>query len=88
MCFQDKASRTLRLLEFVFHTILFMYIILYYIILYYIILYYIYATKLLLYIKKTFIFLGVERHEQRLDDVPGMQGQCISTQRYMGFPSC
>lgn len=80
MCFQDKASRTLRLLEFVFYTILFM--------LYYIILYYIYATKLLLYIKKTFIFLGVERHEQRLDDVPGMQGQCISTQRCMGFPSC
>lgn len=78
MCFQDKASRTLRLLEFVFHTISFMYIILYYI----------YAIKLLLYIKKTFIFLGAERHEQRLDDVPGMQGQCISTQRCMGFPSC
>ena len=75
MCFQDKASRTLRLLEFVFYIILFM-------------VYYIYATKLLLYIKKTFIFLGVERHEQRLDDVPGMQGQCISTQRCMGFPSC
>ena len=83
MCFQDKASRTLRLLEFVFHTILFMYILSYHIILYYI-----YAIKLLLYIKKTFIFLGVERHEQRLDDVPGMQGQCISTQRCMGFPSC
>ena len=76
MCFQDKASRTLRLLEFVFYTILF-------------ILHYIYyTTKLLLYIKKTFIFLGVERHEQRLDDVPGMQGQCISTQRCVGFPSC
>ena len=64
------------------------FIISYHIISYHIILYYIYATKLLLYIKKTFIFLGVERHEQRLDDVPGMQGQCISTQRCMGFPSC
>jgi hypothetical protein len=43
----------------------------------YIILYYIYAIKLLLYVKKTFIFLGAERHEQRLDDVPGMQGSAF-----------
>lgn len=63
-----QSIKTLRLLEFVFYTILF-------------ILCYNYATKLLVYIKKMFIFLGAERHEQGLDEVPGKQEQCSATQR-------